>query len=534
MKKFLLSCAAVLATLSASAVDWFVPVAEKPGHFIISQESAETLRTQSGYGTMSWNTGVLIPKGVVILDNELMTVAGENDVNFLDQWAQGSAVLKEHGLVENYINLGIQKTTLDNNFKAEEFNASEYGNLNLFNDFDGQTMLKVTAKINGVLGFNIANNSKGEAGKTRSFAILTTVEKEDPDFGEIYTCYQTVAFMNTADADFEITANVEAGKSYWIIAAGQNHTLYGISFVEGGAVAAGESWSVGQAIATVEPEFNGNQTADAEAKLMTVADGSAYIYGQTENVKITYRSTPNGKAADSPSGNDSDLDQCLAGKKTWVDLRANGSGNQIWDETFTHCIMGRGNPSISRTYWYEQTNDGIADRVDETFYEPTCGKLPVVGTYIEVEVATAGTMEAVLMVWRPKNALYIIDESTTKPLAPEAVSFTGWYNNNTLEPIEERTLDENYLPSRDGDPGKQFAGNFKFSLNAGKYMILSPKSQIGLYGYKFTPGPSTAIENVETVAPAVKSNAIYNLAGQVVDESYKGIVIKNGKKYLMK
>lgn len=32
----------------------------------------------------------------------------------------------------------------------------------------------------------------------------------------------------------------------------------------------------------------------------------------------------------------------------------------------------------------------------------------------------------------------------------------------------------------------------------------------------------------------VSNNAIYNLAGQKVDASYKGIVIKNGKKYLMK
>lgn len=532
MKKFLLSCAAVLATLSASAVDFFVPVAEKPGHFLISQESAETLRNQSGYGTMSWGVGVLVPKDVAILDNELMTVAGENDVNILDQWAQGSAVLKEHGLVENYINLGIQKNTLDNNFKEEEFNASEYGNLNLFNDFAGQTMLKVTAKVNGVLGFNIANNSKGDPAKTRSFAIFTTVEKVDADFGEKYTCYETVSFMNTADADFEITANVEAGKTYWLIAAGQNHTLYGISLVEGAAPAAGEVWSVGQAIATIEPEFNGKQTPDAEAKVMTIADGSAYIYGQTENVKVTYRSTPNYRDPASPK-EESDLEECLAGKRTWVDLRANGSGNQIWDETFTHCVMGRGNPGITRSYWFEDTDNGVSNRVKEDFYEPACGQLPVAGSYIEVEVAKAGTMEAILMIWRPGNALYIIDENTTAPLAPETVSFTGWYNNNTTE-LVERTLDENYLPNREGDPGKQMAGNFKFDLNPGKYMIISPKSQIGFYGYKFTPGTGTGVENVEVAAPAVKTNVIYNLAGQVVDESYKGIVIKNGKKYLKK
>lgn len=42
----------------------------------------------------------------------------------------------------------------------------------------------------------------------------------------------------------------------------------------------------------------------------------------------------------------------------------------------------------------------------------------------------------------------------------------------------------------------------------------------------------TAIETVEA-APA-KDNALYNVAGQKVNASYKGIVIKNGKKYLLK
>lgn len=44
---------------------------------------------------------------------------------------------------------------------------------------------------------------------------------------------------------------------------------------------------------------------------------------------------------------------------------------------------------------------------------------------------------------------------------------------------------------------------------------------------------ATAIETIEA-APAANSNTIYNLAGQRVDASYKGIVIKNGKKYLVK
>ena len=45
----------------------------------------------------------------------------------------------------------------------------------------------------------------------------------------------------------------------------------------------------------------------------------------------------------------------------------------------------------------------------------------------------------------------------------------------------------------------------------------------------------TGIETVETTdGTRGNMNVVYNLAGQQVDASYKGIVIKNGKKFLQK
>ena len=43
---------------------------------------------------------------------------------------------------------------------------------------------------------------------------------------------------------------------------------------------------------------------------------------------------------------------------------------------------------------------------------------------------------------------------------------------------------------------------------------------------------ATAIQGVKTVS--TENGAIYNLAGQKVSESFKGIAIKNGKKIVMK
>jgi hypothetical protein len=43
---------------------------------------------------------------------------------------------------------------------------------------------------------------------------------------------------------------------------------------------------------------------------------------------------------------------------------------------------------------------------------------------------------------------------------------------------------------------------------------------------------STGISEVKQVK--VYDNKVYNLAGQLVDDSYKGLVIKNGQKFMLK
>ena len=50
--------------------------------------------------------------------------------------------------------------------------------------------------------------------------------------------------------------------------------------------------------------------------------------------------------------------------------------------------------------------------------------------------------------------------------------------------------------------------------------------------FVITRGSSSGIQNV--VKPVVENGIRYNLAGQRVDENYKGVVIMNGKKYVVK
>lgn len=56
-------------------------------------------------------------------------------------------------------------------------------------------------------------------------------------------------------------------------------------------------------------------------------------------------------------------------------------------------------------------------------------------------------------------------------------------------------------------------------------------ADIALHGVKFVPGTSTGISSVNAAA-AKKNGKTYNMAGQEVSSSAKGLIIKNGKKYV--
>ena len=64
----------------------------------------------------------------------------------------------------------------------------------------------------------------------------------------------------------------------------------------------------------------------------------------------------------------------------------------------------------------------------------------------------------------------------------------------------------------------------------GTYYVFCTGSKLGFYGFKYEVGTSTGISSVK--AEAAHNGKTYNLAGQQVSDSYKGLVIKNGKKYV--
>ena len=75
-------------------------------------------------------------------------------------------------------------------------------------------------------------------------------------------------------------------------------------------------------------------------------------------------------------------------------------------------------------------------------------------------------------------------------------------------------------------------GIVTFSVaEGGTYYVLAAGSKMGFYGFKYEVGTSTGISSVNAAA-AKKDGKTYNMAGQEVSSSAKGLIIKNGKKYV--
>lgn len=189
-------------------------------------------------------------------------------------------------------------------------------------------------------------------------------------------------------------------------------------------------------------------------------------------------------------------------------------------------------------------------RILEPVWEPGGGDLPAKGCYYEFTAQKNGELSIGIFLNKnlASNKLYIVDESTAaegyKALTNADLTIKGFRQNNNFE-IEQGgaeayatwTLTEEFLITHDniaaGGTNRPFYGYVTFNAQAGKtYMILTPKNQLGLFGFTFTPSGGTGIE---TLVAAEKADApIYNLAGQQVSKNYRGVVIQNGKKFIQK
>ncbi len=132
--------------------------------------------------------------------------------------------------------------------------------------------------------------------------------------------------------------------------------------------------------------------------------------------------------------------------------------------------------------------------------------------------------------------------------ADDEIAITGYRNKDTDANGTLYMLFENGYEIDEGDNmvwnnthpdlGQQPNTNtYKVAEGAGSKTIKISRSKastnVFITKFVITRGGASGIENVEVVTP-VKNNVIYNLSGQKVDASYKGIIIVNGKKFFNK
>ncbi len=99
------------------------------------------------------------------------------------------------------------------------------------------------------------------------------------------------------------------------------------------------------------------------------------------------------------------------------------------------------------------------------------------------------------------------------------------------------TADDNtyILASKDSKVGF-YKSNSSRTLSAGKahYEKEATASTASYYSLIFGNDGTTGISQLSTETTSANGNEIFNLAGQRVGKDYKGVVIKNGKKYIQK
>lgn len=261
--------------------------------------------------------------------------------------------------------------------------------------------------------------------------------------------------------------------------------------------------------------------------------------GTTANITLTGVSTPNSETEE---------------KEIWklggadnVKLNSTNLGDElIVDFDNQYVLAGNGNPGLEIYEYYFTNKDGdpVGPRYYETYWTPGCGSLPLKGCYYKFEAKAAGKLVIGFFLNKnlANNPLYIVDGSTKELIAKDKISIVGFRQNCNFE-VEQGSetklttyaLDDDYkvVVVNGGGTNRPLFGYLTIDVAAnGEYYMFSPASQMGIYGFEFTPsGEESGIANVkaeDATAP------VYNLAGQKADKSQKGILIQNGKKFVNK
>lgn len=294
--------------------------------------------------------------------------------------------------------------------------------------------------------------------------------------------------------------------------------------------------------------FDGKEKDVATAEVIGAADAQNtqkdyIITGETASMTMKAVATPN---------NDKEEGNADIWKFAGADNQKLNSTN-LGDECLVefdeqYLLAGTGNPTlVSVEYKFlNSENKEVGPRYAETPWTPGCNALPAKGCYYKFEAKADGKLVIGFFLNKnlASNPLYIVDGSTKNLIAKEKISIVGFRQNCNFETeqggttkLAEYALDDNYnvVVVNGGGTNRPLYGYITLDVTAnGEYYMFSPQSQMGVYGFEFTAGSGTGISNVKAAEQNNANAPIYNLAGQKVEKSQKGVLIQNGKKFVNK
>lgn len=330
----------------------------------------------------------------------------------------------------------------------------------------------------------------------------------------------------------------------------------------------------------------GNETGTEEVvdyyKATNVEDGRVVVDVVTPNMKVQ---AVGGSVPAKEESLASGAQAILAdGTVTqWDDIKweLKNHKTDINDEANTkiYIVNGSGNPFVGLSA-VQVSKDGEvvegAYKADYEFYEPDGSKgLPQVGLYYKFTPQTDGKLKVLIWANKGRRKTFLVPESTKQAITYEV---EGYINNNKIVDAdgnkvlnaegkemmkllsdadvkavwqeefdkavasaisggktEEEALAETHksLDWVIGHWNQAFWGWLSFDAVAGEtYWLFQHSSQIGFGGFEFTSTGSNGIANVNAEDNA--DAPVFNLAGQRVAAGTKGLLIKNGKKFIVK
>ena len=319
-------------------------------------------------------------------------------------------------------------------------------------------------------------------------------------------------------------------------------TLAAVAFAAMSVNAQTESWSVANEDGTLKADY----VANSDPSQMSVVTFS------TTNVSGTHTSGPIDKYTDGVP-----VDGKLEAEynNSWGNINTKALSSDGSVAPFYY-VQGKGNPvNIDKVGVEEIITDGNPSGVwrpywNDAYYNPdgTTG-LPTNGTYVTLTPSVNGTMKVAVWINKGNRDVYVAKGSDAKALALGSEVIISGYINGQNNDVPEGDPLAGYLKYQENIPTKGTTGSdayiigeggqacwvyLTFNATAGEtYYVFNKNTQVGFGGYEFTAGTS-GINEITVDAQADENAPVYNLAGQRVSKSAKGILIKNGKKFIRK